>query len=134
MTLVEVVVSISLLGVVIVTILGGLGTAVTSSAQHRHLATADTLLRSAAEIVSAPATAYVACASTTSYGASLPTDPNGTVVLTITKVEQWNGNPSSPAFSTACSTDSGIQLITYQARSNDNKHTDTVQAIKRRTT
>ena len=133
-SLVEMVVSIALLGVVVVALLAGLTTAIATSSQHRKLATADTLLRSAAEIVSAPETPYVACASTTTYGAALPNDPTGQLGLTVTMVEHWNGSGTTPSFSATCSPDTGLQRITLQARSIDNKQTETVQVVKRRTT
>ena len=135
LSLVEVVVSISLLGVAVVSLLLALSTAVTTSAQQRRQATADALLRGGAEVLSTAATTYVNCATTTTYSSFPYADPSGRVTIKISKVEYWNGSgPTNPGFATSCGTDRGVQRITLQATSGDGKTTESLVVMKRKTT
>ena len=136
LSLVEAVVSMSLLGIVVVALLLAFATATTTSAQQQRQAIADALVRNAAEVVSTAATTYITCATTTSY-TGLPADPAGLVALTVTKVEYWDGSGPSPAangFSTTCTSDRGLQRITLRAASSDGKVSESFVVIKRRTT
>ncbi|MFE4856349.1 type II secretion system protein [Streptomyces sp. NPDC056670] len=106
-TLVEVLVAVVLMGVAFVTILGGIGTAIISSATQQKVTSADSVARSAAEkVVSDP---YVSCAG--SYGT--PTPPAGYTVAV--EIEYWDG---MGAFGPACPTaDTGVQKVTLTVRS-----------------
>ncbi|MFE2728716.1 type II secretion system protein [Kitasatospora sp. NPDC059327] len=105
-TLVEALVAVALIGVAFVAILGGIGTAIISSATQRKVTTADALVRSAAEqVVGAP---YVSCA--TGYGTPTPT-----AGYTVTvEIAYWDG---VGAFGRPCPTaDAGVQKVTLTVR------------------
>ncbi|MFE2268367.1 type II secretion system protein [Streptomyces lavendulae] len=106
-TLIEVLVSVVLMGVAFVTIFGGIGTAIISSVRQQKVTGADSVVRSAAEeVVGDP---YVSCAG----GYGTPTPPPGYTV-TVT-VEYWDG---VGAFATACpAADTGVQKVTLTVRS-----------------
>ncbi|MFB7176106.1 prepilin-type N-terminal cleavage/methylation domain-containing protein [Streptomyces sp. NPDC056257] len=106
-TLIEVLVAVVLMGVAFAAILGGMGTAIISSAAQQKVTGADSVIRSAAEkVVSAP---YVSCAG----GYPTPTPPAGyTVTVTI---EYWDGVGT---FGQTCPTaDTGVQKVTLTVRS-----------------
>ncbi|MFJ6051567.1 type II secretion system protein [Streptomyces sp. NPDC092307] len=106
-TLVEVLVAVVLIGVAFVTILGGIGTAIISSARQQQVTSADSVIRNAAEkVLGAP---YVSCAG----GYETPTPPAGyTVTVTI---EHWDG---VGAFGRSCPTaDTGVQKVTLTVHS-----------------
>jgi type II secretory pathway pseudopilin PulG len=128
-TLVEVLITITIVGIAFTGILAGLATAINLSGRHRGQANADVVLVSAAESVKNQA--YTQCASTSSYSAtSGVTLPSGWVAsnLSITSVKKWNGS----SFVTTCpATDQGLQLITISATTPDNKSTETIEVVKR---
>ena len=133
----EVVVTIAIVAVAFTAILGGMMVMITSSSLQRKQATADTLVRDAAEWVKDSATnTYLNCAGQNAYSLSGVTPPSGYTVV-ITQVRYWNGvGPSSsaytPTFSSSCpSPDAGLQQITLQASSADGQAVETVQVIKR---
>ncbi|MER5481670.1 prepilin-type N-terminal cleavage/methylation domain-containing protein [Streptomyces sp. NPDC002812] len=106
-TLVEVLVAVVLMGVAFLAVLGGMGTAIISSATQQKVTGADAVIRNAAEkVVSDP---YVSCART--Y--ETPAPPDGyTVTL---EIEYWDG---VGAFARACPTaDTGVQKVTLTVRS-----------------
>jgi type II secretory pathway pseudopilin PulG len=128
-TLVEVLITITIVGIAFTGILAGLATAINLSGRHRGQANADVVLVSAAESVKNQA--YTQCASTSSYNpASGVTLPSGWSAsnLSITSVRKWNGT----SFQTSCpTTDQGLQLITISATTPDNKSTESVEVVKR---
>ena len=80
-TLVEVLIALAIIGLVTVPLLTTLGTALSASAQHRHLATLDTLLKSFADTATSelefapPGTgypSYSACPSASTYSILSP--------------------------------------------------------------
>ncbi|MFE7514783.1 type IV pilus modification PilV family protein [Streptomyces sp. NPDC057540] len=101
-TLIEVLVAVVLMGVAFVTVLGGIGTALISSATQQKVTGADSVIRSAAEsIVREP---YVSCAD----GYATPTPPAGFTVTV--EIEYWDG---VGAFGPSCPTaDTGVQKVT----------------------
>lgn len=105
-TLVEALVAVVLIGVAFVAILGGIGTAIVSSAAQQKVTTADSVVRSAAEkVVSAP---YVACAR----GYETPAPPAGYSVTV--EIEYWDG---VGAFGLPCpAADTGVQKVTLTVR------------------
>ena len=135
-SLVEILVTIVIVGITFTAILGGIMTSITASAFQRNEATADTVARSAGEWVKdSLQNPYVPCAST--YSLSGLSKPSGFSV-TITKVEYWTWDQQPvPAayvagFQATCpSTDHGIQRITIAATAPDGQTTETVQVIKR---
>ncbi len=139
-TLVELVISIALLGLAVAVLLGALATSITASASHRRHATADTVARSFAEALSDPdpasGTPYANCA--TSY--ALPgylTVPSGFDTPT-TAVAYWNPGATkaedSDFSSTGCTqeNDRGLQRVTITVRSSTNGEQSVVSILKRR--
>jgi hypothetical protein len=125
-TLAELLVTIAILGLAIVTIVAGLGTAILGSSIHRQHSTADTVVRSAAELLEdrSPSSAY-AWSSAGTYSVSAQ---NG-ITPTIS-VKCWNGD--YPATFAACPNgDRGLQQVTISARSGGT--TESVTIYKRRT-
>ena len=135
-SLVEIVITIAIVGVTFSAILGGLFASITVSALQRKEATADTVARSAAEVVKdSERNPYNNCAGPGAYSLSGLSVPSGFSV-TITDVAYWNGQPpagGAVGFQPNCpSPDRGIQRITIAATSTDGQATETVQVIKRR--
>jgi len=133
-TLVEVLITIAILGIAFAGILAGLATAIRMSSIHRGQANADVVLVSSADAVKSQA--YVACPSvtTSSYsptsGVTLPSGWSASNI-TITSVQKWNGT----SFQASCpATDQGLELVTIKATSPDNGgSSEQVDVIKRTT-
>ena len=128
-SLVELLITITIVGIAFTGILAGLATAINLSGRHRGQANADVVLVSAAESVKNQA--YTQCASTSSYnptsGVTLPSGWSASH-LSITSVRKWNGT----SFVTTCpSTDQGLQLITITANTPDGNSTESVEIVKR---
>ena len=123
------------MGICVVAIVGGLGTAIFASDTHRKYATSETLLRTAAENVKNAQVHYVDCATTATYSSVLPSVPGG-YQDTITGVQYINalsGDTVTATFSNSCpAPDRGVQLITITAQSNDGRAKETLQILKRR--
>jgi prepilin-type N-terminal cleavage/methylation domain-containing protein len=135
-SLVEIVITIAIVGVTFSAILGGLFASITVSALQRTEATADTAARSAAEVVKdSEHNPYSNCAGPGHYSLTGLSVPNGFSV-TITDVAYWDGHPpagGAVGFQPNCpGSDAGIQRITIAAASSDGQATETVQVIKRR--
>jgi prepilin-type N-terminal cleavage/methylation domain-containing protein len=136
-SLVEIVITIAIVGVTFSAILGGLFASITVSALQQKEAAADTVARSAAEVVKDSGhNPYRNCAPQGHYSLTGLSVPSGFSVQ-ITNVEYWDGQPVPPGgavgFQPNCpSSDAGIQRITIAAASSDGQATETVQVIKRR--
>ena len=126
-SLVEILVTIVIVGIAFAAILGGMVTSIVVSDLHRGQASADVLARSAAEAVKDQAIPYVPCAGPSDYVSALPTGAS------ITSVRYWDGTSSNPvAFSGSCpNPDKGMQLITVVAGSG--RASETVEFVKRAT-
>jgi len=137
-SLVEILITVAIVGITFTAILGGLIASITVSALQRKEATADTIVRSAAESVKdSVQNPYVNCAGLGAYSLTGLSVPSGFSVK-ISGVAYWNWNqPPVPAayavgFQPNCPpTDHGIQQITISATSSDGQATETVQVIKR---
>ena len=137
-SLVEILVTIALVGITFSAILGGLFTSISASAQQRKHATADTVARSAAEWVKDslknPYAANAACNGSNGYSLT-GLAPSG-FTASITQVEYWTGatpiagQAYSPAFQCP-GADHGLQRITIVVASTDGQVTETVQVLKR---
>ena len=130
-TLIEVLITISIMGIAFTGLLAGLATAIRLSGIHRGQANAAVVLVSAADSVKNQS--YVACPSvtTSSYnptsGVTLPSGWSSSNV-TILSVKPWNGS----AFQASCpATDQGLQLITSKATSPDSSSSEQVDLVKR---
>lgn len=146
MTLVEVLVALTILGIAVISIVGSLGNASKASDQHRKQATADTVIKSFAEAIKQKVSigAYVLCPSVpstyTAPSAGAPavstyfrpiagwTAPTGYSVG-VTSVKFWNGT----SFSTTCpGTDGGAQLLSLSAWSSDLRDTEKLEIVVRK--
>jgi prepilin-type N-terminal cleavage/methylation domain-containing protein len=141
-SLVELLVTIVIVGVTFSALLGGLMTSTSVSSLHRKQAAADAVARSAAEWVKdSVANPYAPCATSGTYSfSSFPLPSGYTVSIPGGGVENWNPvgtvpvtAPYAPQFETSQSgcTDHGLQRITIVVTSADSQVSETVQVLKR---
>ena len=135
-SLVEIVITIAIVGVTFSAILGGLFASITVSALQQKEATADTVARSAAEVVkdSGHNPYKNNCPGPGAYSLAGLSVPSGFSVH-ITDITYWDGQPpagGAVVFQSNCPSDRGMQRITIAATSADGQATETVQVIKRR--
>jgi type II secretory pathway pseudopilin PulG len=130
-TLIELLVSMTILGITVVALVGGIGTSIVVSDMHRKQAVAGVAVRSYAEAiessVDATPSSYVGCAT----GATYATPPNFTApsgyTASVTGVAYWIGNGYG-----ACSAGVGIEKLTLSVSSNDSRATETMNLIIRK--
>src|SRR5689334_12360936 len=93
-TLIELLVTVAILGIAFGTILTGVSGMYDTNDRDRKLAYAETWVRRYAEDVDAAT--YVPCATASSYQSGLSAAPTGyTVTLAV---KYWNGSIASPSF------------------------------------
>jgi type II secretory pathway pseudopilin PulG len=132
-TLVELLISVSILGIAVVGIVAGMATALTASDANRKQGVVEAQLRNFAEAVTDPSAPYVECATTGSYanppGFALPAGYSATV----TSVRYFDGN-GSPGFTGSCPSnpDNGVQVITVRIQSSDERALKSLTFAKRR--
>ncbi len=138
-TLVELLLTIAILGLAIVALVAGLATGIAASGSHRRHANANAIARSVAEILKNPdpnsgtnPDVYQNCAGNASY--PLPSFAPYQVALAV---KYWSGSGSSfsdGSFSSACQgSDLGLQQITITVTANGQGERETVTILKRRT-
>ena len=137
-SLVEIMITVAIVGITFTAILGGLIASITVSALQRKEATADAIVRSAAEVVKdSDKNPYKNCAGPSAYSLSGLSVPSGfSAKITDVQYWSWDGNPVpagyAVGFKGSCPpSDNGIQQITIAATSTDGQATETVQVIKR---
>lgn len=125
-TLIEVVVSVFIMGVAFAVIVGGLGTAIVGSDLQRRQADADVALHSAAETI-----AYDPCGTAATY---TPPPSGAAIEITVVRVGYWNGSdryaegPAPPG----CADDPPLQLLELEATSSGGRLVSrTLQVVKR---
>lgn len=133
-TLVELLLTIVIMGIAVAAIIGGLMTSIQLSDVHRKQASAGAYARDFAEAVaqSTAGTGYTACAAA---GAASPykaaavgyTPPSG-FTASVTSVKYWS---STGWVTTPCS-DSGLQQVTVQVQSADARATETSVLVVRK--
>lgn len=135
-TLLELLVSVSIMGTAFVAIIAGIGTTLLSTDVHRQASTAEVVLRSYAERIQDPTDVpYVDCATTSSYAS--PTGfslPGAGWSASITSVRAWQGD-SPPTYSSTCpASDKGLQQLTLRVQSPGGNHqvTETLVIVKRK--
>lgn len=106
-SLIELLVTMVVLGIATAGIAAALLTADSASGQQRRQAQAQNALRSWAEQVAAGT--YTDCATAGSFAAPTTAPPAG-VTAAVAAVEYWNGT----AFAASCGTDTGIQRVTLR--------------------
>lgn len=146
MTLVEILVALSILGIAVVSIVSSMASASKASDEHRKQATADTVVKSFAESIKQKVSvgAYLLCPSVpssysspasgapavSSYFRPLPgwAAPTG-YSAGVSAVKSWNGT----SFSTTCpGTDGGAQLLSLSAWSSDLRDVETLEIVVRK--
>jgi prepilin-type N-terminal cleavage/methylation domain-containing protein len=115
-TLIELMVTISIIGIAFTALLAALMGVFTFGDQHRKAAVGETLVRRYADNVNNAT--YVNCATASSYSAALAPAPPTDYAVAITAIEYWNGDATA-TFGTSQSgcvsaTDKGIQRITVR--------------------
>ena len=135
-TLLELLVTVTIMGTAFVGILAGVGVTFSATDSHRQQATGETVIRDYAERIQDPVdTVYVDCATTANYpnpitGFTLPTG----WTASVTKVSAWQGD-SPPTFGVSCPTaGQGIQQVTLTVKSPTGAHQaiETVVIVKRK--
>lgn len=126
-TLIELLVTVVIMGLAVAALMGGLGTAIIVSDQHRQQAVAGAAVRSYAEAVLGQTYTNCATASTFSSpsGFTLPTGYSRTV-----SVKYWNA--TSRTFVSNCSTDAGAQLVSLRVASASGRGVGTLDVVLRR--
>lgn len=128
-TLVELLVTIVIMGLAIAALLGGLGTAIIVSDQHRQQAVAGSALRSYAEAVAAMT--YTECASAGTFASPAGyTSPTG-YTSSATGVRYWK--PSTRSFEASCES-AGAQRVTLRVASNRGGAAETIEIVVRKAT
>lgn len=140
-SLIEVLITIVIVGIAFSALLGAAIASITASATRRELAEADALVRDAAEWLKSPAkNPYVPCAGTGSYGFRGFPAKEG-YALAVVAVDFWDGAPRTPGspyqlgFQSRCgdpAEDLGLQRITVQVTSPGGA-VEVVPILKRRT-
>jgi prepilin-type N-terminal cleavage/methylation domain-containing protein len=133
-TLIEVLVTISIMGIAFTALLGALIGIFQTGDTHRKVAVSETLVRRYADAVdTAP---YVDCAEPTDYAAAVSEEPPPTgFTVQVTAVEYWDGNPNSAFLGTspdAC-IDKGVQRVNVRVTQTDPGHgfVDNFLVVKR---
>ena len=138
-TLVELLVTVVILGVDFVAILGGMATGMVVSDLHRKQATSETIIRSYAEAVKAAP--YAVCAGTAAYAAlavgySVPAGLRPTYAVSVTAVSYWQPGGSTGSFVSSLGTcpgsDNGLQSVTLRVSSSDGRDSESMQVVKRK--
>ncbi len=121
-TLVELLVTITIMGILFIAVVAGVATSISMSDFHRQAGASEGVIRAYAERVLDPTDVpYVDCATTASYanpiGFTLPTG----WTASITALTYWQGN-NPPTFTATCSPDKGLQQITLRVQSKTGKN------------
>jgi type II secretory pathway pseudopilin PulG len=122
-SLVETILAIAMLGIGVLSVVGGMMTSIRVGDLDRRQADGQTAVRAYAEAVAGDT--YVACAS--SYPASGFTTPTGwTSSMTVT---YWS--VSTGTFGSTCGTDSGLQRVTLSMSATDGQDSESLRVGKR---
>lgn len=132
-TLVEVLVTVALMGIAFTALLGGLTTSIIGSDVHRQMSVTDTVAISAAEQVKSSSTLFVGCATASSYlSAAQVAVPSSwaasTVAITAVSYLNWNGSPSK--FTTPCLDTTMPQLVTITVTAPNGRGQSSVSVLK----
>ncbi len=132
-TLLELLVTVMIMGVAVVVLLGGVGTSIRMSGVHREQTTAGAYLRAFGAAVdgavAASPSGYVECATPASYaGTYALADPGFTAA--VLAVRYWDGT----AFTTGCTplTDTGVQQVSLRVSSTDGSVAESLDVIVRK--
>jgi type II secretory pathway pseudopilin PulG len=130
-TLVELLITIVIMGITVVAIVGALMTSIQMSDVHRKQATAGADARSYAEKVDnyAAGSGYTPCAGPSAYSPStVGFSASSGFTASIASVKYWSGTTWAPS----CGSDSGLQQVTVQVASADARATETSVVVVRK--
>lgn len=140
-TLIELLVTIAIMGIAFVGVLGGIGTAIIGTDVQRKDSTSGVVLTSAAEKLTADTVTYQPCANAAYFTSFLPTTTPGFLVE-VTRVSLWDGKPDASSRFVDVSTiapcgaddDKGLQLIELTLTPAGPRSTgpEVLQVVKRR--
>jgi hypothetical protein len=136
-TLLEVIISAALMGIVVVAIVGGLATIILAGHVHREQADANASLVAAVERVKSPSLTRVPCATSSNYLSEAqnasPALPSGWAI-TIASVEYENFSASGVSWDTTChetaTSTLTLQRITLQLTTADGRVNPKLSVIK----
>lgn len=146
-TLIELIMTVIIMGILFVAVLGGMMTSAVVSDTHRKQSTAEGLLRSYADAVEASSVpggvtnTYVPCGGPASYYPGTSSVPASTfsvpavysATVLSSPFEYWNS--ATGQFQTACPAGDGVaqgaQRMWLQVRSTDGRDTEQLQIVKR---
>jgi type II secretory pathway pseudopilin PulG len=121
-TLLELIMTVAIMGVAFASLLGGMFTFSYGASAHQHQASGAQYIREYAEAVAG--TTYQACATPASYVPTTFAVPATWVAAPIV-VTYWNG----AAFVAACAPDSGLQRVHLSL--SDVRDAETIDVVKR---
>lgn len=120
-TLLELVISVAIMGITVVAIVGGVATSILMTDIHRKQATAGTLVRNYAEKLHGD---YLPCATAADY----PATELGGYRTSVVTVQHWNG---VDGWQPPGSTDNGLQQLTVQVSSDDGRAVERLAVVRR---
>jgi type II secretory pathway pseudopilin PulG len=131
-TLVEILISMTILGVCGVAVVAAMATSIFGSTVSRSSADGEVGIRRVAEQVLSTAT-YVPCSATTTPAYSVA-PPSGLVATGPVKVEYWDGTFGGGTFQSTCplNSDRGIQRLSISLKSTDGRGSATVSVVLRK--
>jgi len=128
-SLLELLIAVTIMGVAVVAIIGGIGVSVLMSDIHRKQATAGTLVHDYGEAIENQALAggYVPCATAASYPAPSGSIPAG-YSASVSSLKYWTG----AGWSGSCAPDKGVQQLTVQVASADGRASERLVVVVRK--
>lgn len=144
-SLIEVMITIIVLGIALTAVLSGFATSIGISFIHKTQATEQTIARDFGEYLQY-SSAYHNCGSPADYGTDvtnfgtsyqLPDTStplaSGEYTVTIDSVAYWDGSATNPSFSSTCSTDNGVQRFAFTiTNANESRAAVTLEVVKRK--
>lgn len=135
-TLVELLVTLSIMAITVVALVGGIAAGIRMSDLHRKQAAAGAFVRAYAEALETAVAAHpsgydLVCTGATTYDSPAifqPSDPN--YDATVIGILYWNGT----AFVAACTpgSDPGVQRVSLEVASTDGRATERLDVVLRR--
>jgi Tfp pilus assembly protein PilE len=133
-TLIELLMTVMILGTAVIAVIGALAVAIRVSDQHRKEATAGAAVRDFAEVlereVAKTPTGYQACATTTYYKAMYTTAPAG-YSPDVVGVKVWSGT-AFVAIASPCTNDHGVQLVSLRVSTDGGRISESLDVVLRR--
>jgi prepilin-type N-terminal cleavage/methylation domain-containing protein len=124
-TLVEILVTVAIMGVAFVVILGAIGVFFSSTRVHRSSADLDAAMRTYVENVKAAPYSNVCPAG---YGSvAVPSGFTATV-----QVDYWDGNPAPAGWGSNCAAATGAQRLTVTLKQESTGQADSLVVVKRK--